>query len=197
MAANSSSPRNLMAVMLPFLLAIGRSIDVGLLLFFLTVGNRETILGFTNQYINPATVINLAEAATILFTVFQIVRNLRGFKAPSSPSDDFVAKPMIFPCRTSHTRLVPKTHSFSYSYLWVGIPVGWKGNVGGLLSADAPKMSSPWYRRVLSLNSGDAWHTVDGDDYLGRGHADGGLHEKLHSYLQDQVRGYFSWRLCV
>ena len=45
-------------------------------------------------------------------------------------------KPLLFPSRTSHMRLFPKNHSFSYSYLLVGIPVGWRGSTGSLISAD-------------------------------------------------------------
>ena len=142
---------------------------------------------FFYSYIDPAIIIEFAKVGTLLFTILQTSRFFKDLKTASSPSDGFVAKPVIFPCRTSHTRLYPKTHSFSYSYLWVGIPVGWKGNVGGLLSADAFESSIPWYSKLLSLSTGEAWQTVDGDDYLARGHVDGGLHEKLQNYLQSQV----------
>jgi hypothetical protein len=161
---------------------------VVLLFFFAFVRNWDAFSAFITLYINPTIVVNFAKAGTALFTILQTVRYFRGLKAVSSPSDGFLAKPMIFPCRTAHTRLFPKTHSFSYSYLWVGIPVGWRGSVGGLLSSDASKQSYPWYMRLLSLNPGGAWHTVDGDDYLGRGHAGGGLQEKLYIYLGTQVR---------
>ncbi|KAG0652240.1 hypothetical protein D0Z07_1242 [Hyphodiscus hymeniophilus] len=167
-------------------MALGGSIDVTLFLFFLFVRNRDALLDYMKLYINPITIVEFAKAATVLFTILQVIRYIRGLKALSSPLDGFMAKPMIFRCQTSHTRLYPKTNSFAYSYLWVGIPVGWKGNVGGMLSADLSRSSYPWYTRLLSLRPRDAWHTVNSDDYLGRGHADGGLQEKLHDYLENQ-----------
>ena len=52
--------------------------------------------------------------------------------------------------------------------------------------------------RLWSLNPGSAWYTVDGDDYLGRGHVDGGLQEKLQDYLQSRVCGATSeWNFCL
>ena len=64
-------------------------------------------------------------------------------------------KPLFFPSRTTHTRLFPKTHSFSYSYLLVGIPVGWQGSVGGMLSADQGTHSrQKWFKMVLQAVAG-------------------------------------------
>lgn len=188
MAANFFSPRTLAVFIVPLFLPFGGLLDIGLFFFFMVIQNWDGLLAFVSLYINPAVVIDFAKAGAALFTILQILRYFMGLKALSSPSDGFLAKPMIFPCRTSHTRLFPKIHSFSYSYLWVGIPVGWRGSVGGMLSSDASKQSYPWYMRLLSPNAGGAWNTVDGDDYLGRGHVDGGLQEKLQNYLQSQAR---------
>lgn len=95
---------------------------------------------------------------------------------------------MLFPCQTGHTRFFPKKRSFKYSYFQVGIPVGWKGSLGGLLSADVPADTRSWYRRIFSLREGAAWMVVNGDDYLGRGHSENGLRGKLDEYLVSQVR---------
>lgn len=123
----------------------------------------------------------------VLFALLQILRYVLALKAPVQPVD-FIAKPMLFPCRTNHTRFFPKKHSFSYSYLLVGIPVGWRGSIGGMLSADDFQNSSPWYSKLFSLKAESAWHVVNGDDYLGRGHSEGGLRGKLDEYLLSQVR---------
>ncbi|KAL8910450.1 MAG: hypothetical protein Q9171_004244 [Xanthocarpia ochracea] len=48
------------------------------------------------------------------------------FDKPGQVSYGYVMKPLLFPSKTSHTRLFPKKHSFTYSYLLVGIPVGWR-----------------------------------------------------------------------
>ena len=97
---------------------------------------------------------------------------------PQSPNP---LKPLIFPCRTAHTRLFPKKHSFSYSYLFVGIPVGWRGSNGSFLSADRASLPSndgrPW----------KGWLSVESADYLNRGDDACGLQGKLDSYLRSQV----------
>ena len=90
-------------------------------------------------------------------------------------------KPLIFPCRTNHTRFFPKRHSFSYSYLFVGIPVGWCGSVGSFLSADIRLTKD-------SVKSPEnAWFSVESSDYLARGESRTGLRGKLDAYLQSQV----------
>lgn len=92
-------------------------------------------------------------------------------------------KPIIFPCRTSHTRLFPQKHSFSYSYLFVGIPVGWRGSVSSLLTADLRTL--PWKGRMPK----NGWFNVDSADYLARGDNLHGLRGKLDTYLESQVSG--------
>ena len=95
--------------------------------------------------------------------------------------DALFLKPLLFPCRTSHTRLFPQKHSFSYSYLLVGIPIGWRGSVGSVLSADL----IPIEGKGLGVQNG--WYSVKGADYLHRGYDARGLHGKLDSYLKTQV----------
>lgn len=90
-------------------------------------------------------------------------------------------KPMLFPCRTSHTRLFPQKHSFSYSYLYVGIPVGWRGIISSLLTADLRAL--PWRGQKPK----DGWFNVDCADHLARGDSMHGLRGKLDTYLKSQV----------
>ena len=90
-------------------------------------------------------------------------------------------RPLVFPCRTTHTRLFPKKHSFSYSYLFVGIPVGWRDSVGSFLSADLESLSSKDHRQKRG------WLSVESADYLNRGDSAHGLQGKLDSYLRSQV----------
>ena len=90
-------------------------------------------------------------------------------------------KPLIFPCRTSHVRISPQKHSFSYSYLFVGIPVGWRGCVSSLLTADLKTL--PWKGRKPE----NGWFNVDSADYLARGDSMHGLRGKLDTYLESQV----------
>ena len=94
-------------------------------------------------------------------------------------------EPLVFPCRTTHTRFFPKKHSFSYSYLFVGIPVGWRGSIGLFLSADLKSL--PWKDRLPK----EGWLSVESADYLNRGDDVHGLQGKLDSYLRSQVSHCF------
>lgn len=89
-------------------------------------------------------------------------------------------KVLLFPCKTTHARLFPKKHSFDYSYLVVGIPVGWEGIAGGLVSSSSKKQ--PWYSW-----SKRGWYHVNPADYLYRGDEHLGLRDKLNAYLVSQV----------
>ncbi len=99
-------------------------------------------------------------------------------------------KPLVFPSRTSHARFFPKKHSFSYSYLLVGVPVGLRGVVGPLLSVDEDNAS----RDATSKRA--AWLSVRAEDHLHRGYDPRGLKGKLESFLTTQVRWlcYILWR---
>ena len=83
-------------------------------------------------------------------------------------------KPYMFPCWTSHTRLYPKTHSFGYSYLMVGVPVSRESN-----------------QEVLKLG----WcMQVRAQDYLEKGGEGAGFWEKLKQCLQNKVRSSMNYR---
>lgn len=97
------------------------------------------------------------------------------------PGSRPAGKVLLFPCKTIHSRLFPKKHSFDYSYLTVGVPVGVEGVWGGLVSSTSTKRS--WF----SL-SRKAWYHVDPKDYLDRGNGHLGLRGKLDAYLKSQVR---------
>lgn len=90
-------------------------------------------------------------------------------------------KPLVFPSRTSHTRFFPKKHSFSYSYLLVGVPLGWRGVVGPLLSVDEEDA-------LCGASGRGAWLSVRAEDHLHRGYDHRGLKGKLKSFLITQVR---------
>lgn len=87
---------------------------------------------------------------------------------------------LLFPSKTTHSRLFPKHHSFVYSYLVVGIPVGWEGVSGGMVSVSSSEQS--WFSRLKR-----GWFHVDPADYLHRGDRQCGLRAKLDAYLRTQV----------
>ncbi|KAI1416109.1 hypothetical protein F5Y13DRAFT_206131 [Hypoxylon sp. FL1857] len=98
--------------------------------------------------------------------IFVIVAALSVWNGPG--------RPLLFPCQTTHTRLFPKKHSFVYSYLLVGIPVGWTGAAGGMISNDEHSTGA------------DGWYKINAADYLERGSGHLGLRGKLNAYLESQ-----------
>lgn len=96
-----------------------------------------------------------------------------------------VGKPVLIPARTTHRRIFPEKHAFSYSYLVVGVPVGWEGSSGSMVSTNSPddEQDSFWFPTRPS--PAKAWFHVDGADHLGRG--TGTLKTKLDGYLSSQV----------
>src|ERR1700761_6899922 len=96
----------------------------------------------------------------------------------NGPDDDFL-KPLLIPSQTIHIRLLPATHSFSYSYFLAGIPVGWKGGAGSLLGAERHGTA-----RFPFCQS--TWFTIEAGDYLERGTHPDGLWGKLKDYLHAQ-----------
>lgn len=147
------------------------------LLFGLTVG-FQVYPDYTKAQLFKFLPVYL-QYALVAFTIFQLARWLL------VPSNTFPwtgpGKVLLFPALTTHARLFPNRHSFDYSYLVVGIPVGWEGISGGLVSSSSEKQS--W----LSL-SRRGWYHVDPEDYLDRGNRNLGLRGKLDAYLRSQVR---------
>ncbi|KAB8342914.1 hypothetical protein FH972_022511 [Carpinus fangiana] len=88
----------------------------------------------------------------------------------SSSTGELSMKPLVWPCRTTHTRLFPKKHSFAYSYLLVGVPVDWQGSSGSLLSSNTTA------RRCM-------FH-VDAADHLEREQGVRTLRQKLDAFLR-------------
>ncbi|KAM7198041.1 Protein of unknown function (DUF1365) domain containing protein [Rhypophila sp. PSN 637] len=129
-----------------------------------------------------STAAKLVGAAIPGFLVFQWFRQTWTWL--ETPKWDGPGKPLLFPGRTTHSRMFPNKHSFSYSYLVVGVPVGWEGNAGGMLSAGAKSEHglSSWFSLTPRLHKG--WYNVDPADYLARGESKLGLRGKLDDYLR-------------
>lgn len=82
----------------------------------------------------------------------------------------------IFPCRTTHARMFPKKHAFSYSYLQVGFPIIPEAVTAGGMHISTGKDHS----------LGSWWLRVKAEDYLDRGNGELGFYGKLKMYLRDQ-----------
>lgn len=85
-------------------------------------------------------------------------------------------EPVFFRCRTNHTRLFPRRHSFVYSVLEMGIPLSFKGSIGRLFSFNNG-----------SNCDGNKWTIfgVDSRDYLKRGNET--LEDKMGAFLKENV----------
>ena len=119
-----------------------------------------------------------------------LLRHSRSFFLERGGSSVEQAQPCLITGKTTHRRLFPQKHSFSYSYLLVGIPVGIRGNYQDMISIDCPTNSG-------LFSTGKAWYDVNAGDYLSRGAHELGLRGKLDTFLKSQVRPSWSGRLYV
>lgn len=161
--------------------------------------SRETLYSKAAHTFAPTW--KFAIALAVCMTAYCVVRQLNNGKFTSQPERIEAAtrrktqdpalshtlKPLVFPCRTTHTRMFPKKHSFSYSYLFVGIPVGWYGSLGSLLSADLEGRFTETEKIKSSQQQKRSWFHVEAADYLERGRHGLGLKGKLDFYLRAQV----------
>jgi hypothetical protein len=133
----------------------------------------------------------IGTSALAAFLLFRLFRSKRAAsRTPRRARWRGPGRVLLFPGSTSHSRTFPQKHSFSYSYLTVGSPVGFEGNVGGLVSVGVQdKPGKPgllsWLLHALPVPK--AWFTVDAGDYLQRGKSELGLRGKLDEYLQTKV----------
>ena len=165
----------------------GEWIDTLLLLGFAAWDHKEWLL--ERLPVDEDLLGSSAQAALGIFLGFIVFQAVRLVVTPqdSTPWDGF-GKPLLLPCRTTHHRLFPKKHGFSYSYLAVGIPVGWTGTAGGMISSDVRSESGILHWFSFRPRLAKAWYDVDAADYLERGNGQLGLRRKLDDYLKSQVR---------
>ncbi|OAQ99324.1 hypothetical protein LLEC1_06152 [Akanthomyces lecanii] len=131
------------------------------------------------QHVLGAVLIVACIVISIRFMILSAPRIVHGTSARRTES----AGSFFIPSRTTHSRLFPKKHSFAYSYLTVGIPVGLRTHVNGILSVDpfTPRANRGWWAWLSS-----PLYEVDSANHLARGVAKGGLREKLNNFLSSQ-----------
>ncbi|KAI8930879.1 hypothetical protein NX059_011896 [Plenodomus lindquistii] len=100
----------------------------------------------------------------------------KGRPPPAEEWEGRHPKAKIFPCKTTHARMFPKKHAFSYSYLQVGFPI-----IPETVTAGEMHVSSGRDRTL-----GSWWLRIRAEDYLDRGNADLGFYGKLKMYLREQ-----------
>ena len=167
----------------------GAKSDFILILAFSLKTFRTELASLLLRLIIPAAVV---VASNVAFVLLQNVLDLGASRSGddhidcNATSNWHALKPLIFPCRTTHTRMFPKKHSFSYSYLFVGIPIGWQGSVGSFLSADLDSISRNT-QEDHSTPRPKSWFSVEAQDHLSRGSHVKGLKGKLDAYLRAEV----------
>ncbi|CAK7220476.1 hypothetical protein SBRCBS47491_004201 [Sporothrix bragantina] len=159
----------------------GSSLDSLMLLAALAVQDRYrfterlmSTLGNTSRSQVLAWAVGISVAA-IFAMVFKLKsRSQRDTAHESSWTGP--GKPLLLPCITTHTRMFPKMHSFVYSYLVVGVPVGWSGVCNGMISVAGDGQTG----------QKKGWYHIDPEDYLERGNGHLGLRGKLDAHLVSQ-----------
>ncbi|KAI0164336.1 hypothetical protein GGR52DRAFT_115473 [Hypoxylon sp. FL1284] len=160
---------------IPYYWIFGSLGDVVVLTAWLLWTRGDLILGLLKGQLEILGSEWLSRAAIIAVASLAFVEYVRHRSRPAELSAwNGPAQPLLFPCRTTHTRFFPKRHSFSYSYLLVGVPVGWTGVAGGMISNDTHN------------TGGKGWYSIDAADYLERGSGHLGLRGKLDAYLESQ-----------
>ena len=97
----------------------------------------------------------------------------REFHGPKRTAaiEEALLPPLLIPSKTTHSRMFPQKHSFGYSYLFVGVPVGMAGRSSKALSVDG---------------SPPSWFNIKASDYLFREMEELSIAEKLKLYLDKQ-----------
>lgn len=153
-----------------------------LLASFAVYRNWTSILSWVrhDDLINTSKALGWLSAVCVLFLAV---------KRTTLGKSDFTKAPQIgpgalfFPSRTTHTRLFPQKHSFSYSYLLVGVPVGWRGRCGRMLAVDQAVTGSGNVKGSTQFS----WFSVNAENYLERGQKHLGLDGKLRKFLAANV----------
>ncbi|GKT90857.1 cyclopropane-fatty-acyl-phospholipid synthase [Colletotrichum tofieldiae] len=168
---------------------LGGRLDTALLLLFSAIRSKQALTDLVSDYINPQTLrhqLLLLPGFLLGFVILQVCRFLLGL-AETGDSTKWTApmRPLLIPCTTTHRRTFPEKHAFAYSYLVVGIPVGWRGTYAGMVSSgvETPGWTS-WFSVVP--RPGKGWFDVNPADYLDRGNGHLGLRGKLDAYLESQ-----------
>ncbi|KAI2898419.1 hypothetical protein CBS63078_7658 [Aspergillus niger] len=92
---------------------------------------------------------------------------------------DLLGRPLLFPAKLSHACRFPASERYNYwyDYFMVGVPVGFRGRIGNLISID----NQPTSETILEK----CWFTIDPAYYLEPGSGDRTLEEKLNIFLHN------------
>ena len=167
-------------------------VDAALVAFFFVIRQRDVFAAVLESaalgHTIKASIASIASLACVAASIFALLFSRRVKRGPRvAQLWHGPEKVLLFPCRISHSREFPQKHAFSHSYLAVGVPVGFEGNAGGMVSVEAGHKGKQGTSLWRSLDSPGGWFTVDPEDHLERGKPELGLREKLDGYLRAQV----------
>lgn len=155
-----------------YYLTCGSTVDVVLLAAWALSQTRTPVLRLLAEHVTTRTALAAAAPAVVYILLADCLVQSRARSKQESEGIGSM-RPLLFPCTTTHSRMFPAKHSFAYSYLLVGIPVGWEGIAGGMVSAGSSKT---W-----------GWYHINAADYLERDNGRSGLRGKLDAFLESQV----------
>ncbi|KAK1979155.1 hypothetical protein LZ30DRAFT_188008 [Colletotrichum cereale] len=169
---------------------LGGRLDTVLLILFSALRNRHALADLVSGHIDPHILrhqlLLLLPGFFLGLVVLQLCRFLLGLADTGDTAQwTTPVRPLLIPCTTTHRRTFPEKHAFAYSYLVVGIPVGWRGTYAGVVSSGVPTPGwTSWFS--VAPKPGKGWFDVDPADYLDRGNGHLGLRGKLDAYLESQ-----------
>lgn len=143
---------------------------------------RWTVLGWDTQSSATASSVTIVALAAFWYIFGKSNSNSREEHPEQLPTGTRPwsvdhPKSFIIPCRTTHTRIFPKKHSFGYDYLLCGFPI-------------VPTETTPEGVDVSDGSDqilGKWWLRIRAEDYLTRGQAALGFYGKLKVYLREKV----------
>lgn len=130
-------------------------------------------------------VASLSSTALAAFAGLSYTSPPKDVQQPGPGETRLYSEPVLFRCRTHHTRLFPQRHSLAYSVLQCGMPLKFKGSIGRLFSfSNGSDKDKKW-----------SLFGVDSRDYLRRGNET--MEEKMEAFLAENVcMGVFLYDKC-
>ena len=113
-----------------------------------------------------------------------VLLDSRGLISTTPNPKRVIGRPLLFPATLTHTRVSPVKNKFSHRVFFVGIPIGFRGQIGRLLSIDQDDSTLPYTKLLRQLFT---WFSFDPVRYLQREDNEYGLRDKLDRFLRSQV----------
>lgn len=202
------SPVALSAVVSSYLVYLGRRLasssstavqDIIILLLVVCLRHRTSVLAILVTAEDVVTkhnfesrfsrTVSICSLGALCYLLRKAIFASRIFTQPRpSVVHDCVLKIHLLPSRTTHSRLSPVFHSFSYSYFYTGI----------LFDLGEPLGRSQYQSSKIQLPSTvpicGSWFSIAASDYLARRHATQSFQQKLSEYLTTQKQDFCEYQ---